>query len=422
MTSFWRIFWLELVALVRSRTVAMLTVFSVAWTLAFPYLLRGDGTAAGAREIDIHYSLGGVFALLVVSILASSAGSIALERSSRRLALTLVRPVSPFAVAFGRVLAYAAAGAAVLAVACAVLCVRLGVDVRCSHVLEPVLPSPHDEAQLMYDAYMKDPETPEAVKKAGKASVVRLLAQRAFDRYEAVPTNASAGWRFDLASLPAPPESLTVRLRFAGQLSMRQDVVGTFRLGTMTGSVSNITQAVLAVPLGGGTATGAVERLAFDNRGRATVMLRPRRDLALLAPADTFGLNLFRAFLALVAVLALVAACGVFLSSALGRPVALFVAFVALVVGEMSPSVVEQYPDELGASVGDRIGLAIARAAAQVTRPVSSLAPLEALAKDECIEPAKVLRLVAVDFALLPVLLSLLAAFVLPRKSDDAGA
>ena len=28
----------------------------------------------------------------------------------------------------------------------------------------------------------------------------------------------------------------------------------------------------------------------------------------------------------------------------------------------------------------------------------------------------------AVDFALLPVLLSLLAAFVLPRKSDDAGA
>ena len=145
-------------------------------------------------------------------------------------------------------------------------------------------------------------------------------------------------------------------------------------------------------------------------------MFRPRKDINLLVPADAFGWNLIRAYAVLVAILAFVVSLGVFLSAGLGRPVALFVAFVTLVVSEMSPSVVSQYPDELETNLADRIGLRITRFAAEVTRPVSSAAPLEALAKDECVEMGEVLRLVAADFLLVPLLLSLLSAFVLPRK------
>ena len=96
----------------------------------------------------------------------------------------------------------------------------------------------------------------------------------------------------------------------------------------------------------------------------------------------------------------------------------MFVAVVMLIVSEMSPSVVQQYPDELETKFVDRIGLYITRFAAEVTRPVSAAAPLEALAKDECVEPAAMLRLAAADLLAVPLFLSLLAALILPRKQD----
>ena len=202
---------------------------------------------------------------------------------------------------------------------------------------------------------------------------------------------------------------------------MRQDIRGTFTLGDYQGVVSNITQAVLTIPLTFKTSQTfqtSQTSLSFVNEGKSALMLRPRKDINLLVPADAFGLNLMRAYVVLVAILAFVISLGTFLSAGLGRPVAMFVAFVMLIVSEMSPSVVEQYPDELETKLIDRIGLYITRFAAEVTRPVSAAAPLEALAKDECVEPTAMLRLAAADLLAVPLFLSLLAALVLPRKQD----
>jgi len=272
----------------------------------------------------------------------------------------------------------------------------------------------------MYESYMADPETPEAVRKAKRSVVLRLLAQRAADRYDTIPTNSTATWKFDFSSLIPHPSSLLVRMRFTNQMELRQDVRGIFRLAGMSATVSNITQAVAEIPLKGtsGGPSGTAE-LAFDNRGVSALMLRPRKDLQVLVPADGFGWNLLRAFLGMIAVLSLIVSAGVFLSCALGRPVALFVAFVTLIVGEMSPSVVEQYPDELETDPLDRIGLYITRFASEVTRPVSSLQPLESLAGDECVEPRKVAKTVLADILVIPLVFSLLSAFVLPRKQEE---
>ena len=419
MISFWRIFWLELVALTRSKTVLLLTAASAAWMLAFPYLAKGDGTEEGARVLGIHYSLGGVFVLLVVALLASATGCLASERAAKRLQLTLVRPVRHFSIAFGKIVAQVAVGAFVLAVACGILAAQMDLSRPCNHVLSPVLPSPREEAKTMYDVFMNDPDTPAAAKKAKKEVVLRLLTQRAVDHYQTIPTNSTVTWKFDPSSLIPHPSSLSVRMRFTNQFEMRQDVIGDFRLGDMRGAVSNITQAVLTVPLAGSLTNAASATLSFENRGKSTLMLRPRKDIHLLLPADAFGWNLLRAYLGMVAVLMLVVSLGVFLSASLGRPVALFVAFVALIVGEMSPSVIQQYPDELETNVADRIGLYITRFAVEVTRPVSTLSPLESLANDECVEPQGLLKTVCGDVLVLPVLLSLLAAFILPRKQEE---
>ena len=411
---------LELLALVRTRTVAMLSVAALAWMVAFPHFVRGDGTAEGVRELTIHFSLGGVFALLVVALLASATGSVAKERAERRLQLTMVRPVRYFTIVLGKIAAHVVVGAFVLALACAALAFRTDLSAPCSHVLKPVMPSPQEEARAMYAAYMADTNTPAAVRAAKKSVVLRLLANRAVDRYETMPTNAVTTWRFRGVE---GSDGLAVRMRFTNQLEMRQDVRGEFRLGTLSAVVSNITQAVLTMPLvqsaGGGEAPRGEVELSFSNKGKTALMLRPRRDIELLMPADAFWRNLLRAYVEMVSILSIVVAFGVALSCGLGRPVALFVAFVALVVGEMSPSVIEQYPDELETKAVDRVGLAITRFAAEVTRPVSSLSPLEKLAKDECVERREAARLVVLNLLLLPVVLSLLSAFILPRKQDD---
>jgi len=386
--------------------------------------VRTDGTAEGAWRLCVQYSLGGVFVLLLVALLASATGSVARERAAKRLQLTLVRPVRYFSIALGKILAHVTVGAVVLAAAC-LMTISPAAGRRCHHVLSPVLPSPHEEAQAMYEAYMRDPSTPEAVKKAKKDVVVRLLTQRAVDRYETIPTNSTMTWQFDFSPVQPStfnlqPPSLSVRMRFTNQMEMRQDVRGTFRLGGLSAAVSNITQAVLSVPLTGAAAgpRGTAE-LSFDNRGTAALMLRPRKDLNLLVPADAFVWNLLRAFLGMVAVLSLTVSVGVFLSCSLGRPVALFVAFVVLTVGEMSPSVSEQYPDGLETDPIDRIGLCMTRFSAKVTRPISSLQPLTALAADECVEVREVAKALLSDLVAFPLVFSLLAAFVLPRKQDD---
>ena len=111
--------------------------------------------------------------------------------------------------------------------------------------------------------------------------------------------------------------------------------------------VSNITQTAVTVPLHLCQLEWNHDVLSFRNMGDKPVMLRPRQDVELLVPADSFAWNLFRSYIVMVSVLALVAAFGVFLGSGLSRPVALFVAFVSLIVVEMGPSVIEQYPDSL---------------------------------------------------------------------------
>ena len=95
----------------------------------------------------------------------------------------------------------------------------------------------------------------------------------------------------------------------------------------------------------------------------------------------------------------------------------MFVAFVSLIVVEMGPSVIEQYPDSLETDAVDRFGLTIVRAVETCVKPPSALAPLSKLAADDCVEPKDALGMFAADFVLGPLVLSLLAAFVMRRKT-----
>lgn len=423
MTSLLRIFWLEVTALVRSWTAAILLALSLGWMFAAKRLLVTDSTAEGAREMLVRYGLGGVFALLVVSVLATATGSIASEREAKRLQLTQVRPVSPFAIAWGKFLALSAVAAAVLALPCAALLLQSDFSgLVCSHVYRPQMESPADEALKMYDVFMADPETPPEAKKAKKSVVLRLLEQRAKDNYQTVGTNETAVWAFpglhDWAADNADVD-LSVRLKFSNDFDMRDDVRGTLAADGFVGVVSNITQTAIIVPLFRGECAAERDAVAFRNEGRAPVMLRPRQDVELLVPADSFAWNLLRSYVVMVSVLAFVAAFGIFLGAGLSRPVALFTAIVMLAVSEMSPSVVEQYPDQLETDRVDRIGLAMTRLVERGTKSVSSLSPLSSLAEGDCVERGDVADTFALDFIVLPLALCLLSGILIRRKQEQ---
>lgn len=419
MKGFLAIFLNEFRAILRSKTLVLLLVAGVAWMFVAPRLFTGDGTTEGLREISLHYSLGGVAALLAVSLLIAATGSIAKERAEKRLALTMVRPVRYFSIALAKTFAYVVCGALVLAV-CAPIELLRQPDVRCRHVLRPVMPSPQQEAEEMYAYYMASSNTPAKVKATKKAVVLRLLANRAKDRYDTIATNACWNWRFDLGDdVKYSPDYLpTARFRFSASLGQRDDVIGRLGIGCCRASVSNLTQAVLEFPMQLTQRPLTEGDLVFRNEGKAPVMLRPRRDVELLLPADAFGWNLLRAYLELVGMLSLLVSFGVFLGASLGRPSALFVAIAVLLLSEMAPSVIEQYADELETSRSDAVGLAITRATADLTRPLSALRPMEALSLDECVEPREVARVLVFDVVLLPLLFAFLSALVIPRKQD----
>ena len=423
MISLWRIFWLEVVALVRSWTALMLFVASLGWMFAAGRLLVTDATEDGAREMLVLYGLGGVFALLVVVGLALATGTIATEREAKRLQLTQVRPVSGLAIAWGKFFALTTVAAAVLAPPCLTLLFSSEFSGRrCSHVYRPVLESPKEEAAKMYDAYMADPETSPMVKKAKKSVVLRILEQRAKDHYQTVRTNETASWTFPVKDVSAgfsPSDAAlpSVRFKFSNSFSMRDDVRGTVAANGLVGIVSNITQTAVVVPLEMCERDCDPGVVSFSNSGDKPVMLRPRQDVELLLPADSFAWNLLRSYVVMVSILALVAALGVFLGAGLSRPVALFVAFVSLVVVEMGPSVVEQYPDNLETDAVDRIGLSIVRAVQTCAKPPSALSPLSKLASDDCVEAKDALETFAADFLLAPLVLSLLSALAMRRKT-----
>ena len=416
MTSLLRIFCLELTALVRTWTAQMLVLASLAWFVAADRLLVADSTAEGHREMLVRYGLGGVFAILVVALLSAATGAIASEREARRLQLTQVRPVSAFSVAWGKFLALAAVGAVALAPPCAILALSPdSAGRRCHHVSRPVMESPRAEAEKMYDIYMADPETPPEAKKAKKAVVLRLLEQRAKDNYLPIQTNETVSWTFPVRN--TAPSS--VRLRFSNDFDMREDVRGEIAADGLCGVVSNITKTAVTVPLRRSPVRCEPGVLTFRNTGAGAVMLRPRQDVELLSDADSFAWNMLRAYVVMLSVLSLAVAFGVFLGAGLSRPVALFTAIVFLAVGEISPTVVDQYPDQLETDLVDSVGLAVTRVVERSTRPVSALSPLSLVAGDDCVEPSDAAAAFALDFALLPALLCAMAAFLVRRKQEQ---
>lgn len=412
-------------ALVRGHVLTLLLVATALAHLLLPALVRSDGTAEGWREMFVRAVPGTTYAFTVIALLACACGFFAQERERFRLSLTVVRPVSAFAVAFGKWVALCLAAGLVYSFSAALTLARVPAPPPCMHHFAPTLPPPVEKAREMMDEYLANPKTPEFVKKAPRSAVLRLLTNKELDRYDVVRSGKSISWPFD-ASL-ANVTNMLVRVRFATQFDLRSPLEGVFTLGDFAAVVSNKTQSVVDVPLKREEKVERVEKgereenvegleLKFSNTGKELVMLRPRRDLEVLVPADSFGMNLARAVVQMLVVTALLSAFGLFLSSAFSRTVSIFTSLVTVAVALMAPSVVMQFPDEIETTFSNKIGLLITRTVYAFTSTAGEMEPVSALATDTCIEWGELLKCALVSGVLLPLLLLVATALVVRRK------
>ena len=405
-------------ALVRGHVLTALMALTALAHLLLPAIVRSDGTEAGGREVFLRAVPGSVYMVLCVALLACACGLVARARESHRLALAAVRPVSAGALLFGPLLALVAVAALVLAFNAGLTCARGGWT-DCRHVYAPELDPPEKAARQMLQEILANTNTPQEVRSAPRHRLLSILIGREVDRYESIPPGRDRTWPFpdEAASVP---EGVVARIRFSTQFNMRASLSGVVTLGPWSAVVSNNTQSVLEIPLSRPPDQGAGwdTKLKFRNTGKSTVMLRPRRDVEVLTPADSFGMNMLRATCEMLCVVTFLCAFGLFLSTALSRPVAVFTALVALVVTEMAPAVLEQYPETLDLPLSDRIGLWLSRGVAFATSAVSGPQPVSDLATGTCVEWSALGHAALVDAVVAPLVLLSLAAYLVRRRAS----
>ncbi len=407
-------------ALLRGHVLTALLALTALAHLLLPALVRSDGTETGESELFLRVVPGSVYVVLCVALLACACGLVARARESHRLALAMVRPVSAGAVVLGPLMALVAVAAIVLAFNAGLTCARGGwADSR--HVYKPELEPPEVAARQMLQEILASTNTSEEIRSVPQHKLLSILIEHETDRYEIIRPGGSIELPFPAEAAEAP-DGVTVRIYFSTRFNLRANLSGIVSFGKWSAAVTNNTQSFLEIPLAVAQERDPPEegapKLVFRNTGRSEVMFRPRRDVELLTPADSFNMNMVRASCEMLCVIAFLCAFGLFLSAALSRPVAIFSALVALAVTEMAPSVLAQCPETLDLSLTDRIGLWLSRRVVFATSAVAEPEPLSNLATGTYIKWANVGRAVLVDAVVAPLVLLSIAAFIVRRRAS----
>lgn len=435
---------LALRASLRTRMVLALLVLLGVCVAVLPGVIRGDGTPEGELHILLTYTLGFVFGLLCLATLWSACALFAAEIDSARMQLSAVKPVPALAFWAGKWLALLALNAVLLAAAYAGVygqvrwrMARRGWDVMehpvSRRVARPVLPTPKEEAREMYASLKAQGALPEG---RSERAVLRVLEEKAHERYDVVNPDEEMRWRFRLARPVGAGQAVTARIRFDTEFSTREHVTGVCRLRCLdvpgpavevalddfTRSEIEFAVDTRAFGLGGGQRPAAAREfeLTFrhtgDLRRAAGLMLRSRQDVALLMPGGSFEANLARAALVQWSVLALLAAFGLTLSACFSLPVAAFVATVLLVLAMVGNSVVKVVSEEDEKALKNRVGIWVSRGVHEVSRRAMQADPLGAVTRGERVEDRLLAASLVWNGLLVPLVFAAAGSWVLRRR------
>jgi hypothetical protein len=417
--------WLTWKAALRFRLFPVIAALLLVAVVGLPVLIKDDGTARGFTQILLTYTLGAITALLGLSTLWLSCGTLARDIEECQMQVVAVKPIARWQIWLGKWLGLMSLNAALLALSGAgVFFLLQWRATRLPAAEQAVLrneilvsrgsareANPEKEIEARADELLRDRVKQTPVDNKDLPEMRKQFVEQLKAGYQVVPPGYTRQWDIDLglAAKSLRDQPLQVRVKFnAAAKSASGTFAGFWQAGpdpklplwrSEPMSLAPDTFHEFPIPAN-----------LFDKKGVVTIWFLNANDTTLLFPLNDglellyheggFGLNFARGLGIIFCWMALLAALGLAAASYLSFPVAAFfslgVLTMALSSGTLS-SVVEQgtmaaFATENGVSnrtLADAVVVPFFRAALAVINLVRGFSPVEALSSGRSISWAQ---------------------------------
>lgn len=356
--------WLTWKAAFRFRLFLVVAVLLLASVVGLPLLLKDDGTARGFTQILLTYTLSTVAALLGLSTLWLSCGTLARDIEEQQMQMLVVKPVPRWQIWLGKWLGIITLDAALLAISGICICgllewraTRLPPEEQAvlrsqilvargslkekdwnadiDKVTEKVLAEREKQAQTASQTTLND---------ADRAEARKMIREQVKAQYEGIPGGNVRVWEINLGlrRLFLHDRPLQVRFKFNSAV---KSPTGTF-IGLWQVGVPQKTDAWRSDPMSLSPDSFhefEIPANLFDDKGLLTIaffnppenptLLFPIEDgFEVLYPEGGFALNFARGLGIILCWMALLSAVGLACASFLSFPVAAFCSLAVLTV------------------------------------------------------------------------------------------
>jgi len=351
--------WLTWKAALRFKLFLVIAVLLILAVAGLPLVIRDDGTARGFTQIILTYTLSAITALLGLSTLWLSCGTLARDIEECQIQVVATKPIARWQIWLGKWLGIISLNAALLAISGA--CVYGLLEWRANKLpadeqkvlREQVLVARGSAKEKSNDAEI-DVETGRILQERLKSSPVetanipevrRQIREQVKADFQLVPPGYSREWRIDLgfAKNFLRDKPLQLRVKFN---SANKSPSGTFDALWQVGvpETTNFWRTETPMSLAPDTFhefeipanlfdTNGVMTIVFVNPNNTSLLFPLEDGMEVLYPEGGFVLNFARGLGIIFCWMALLAALGLTAASFLSFPVATFFSLALLAIG-----------------------------------------------------------------------------------------
>ncbi|MEY2466958.1 MAG: hypothetical protein QOD03_1479 [Verrucomicrobiota bacterium] len=349
--------WLTWKAAFRFRLFLVIAVLLLAAVVGLPILIKDDGTARGFAQILLTYTLSVITALLGLSTLWLSCGTLARDIEECQMQVVAVKPIARWQIWLGKWLGIMSLNAALLALSGASVygllqwratrlpaneqkVLRNEVLIARGSAREANMDAEIDQEteQVLQEQLKKSPVT-----KADLPEVRRQIREQVKAAYQVVPSRAIRLWKIDFGfrKNALRDQPLQLRVKFN---SAEKSPTGTFTALWHVGvpqktrlwesepmSLAPDTVHEFEIPAGLIDDAGVLT-IQFLNPNDTSLLFSLEDGMEVLFREGNFGLNFVRGLGIIFCWMALLAAMGLAAASLLTFPVAAFFSLAMLVM------------------------------------------------------------------------------------------
>jgi hypothetical protein len=414
--------WLTWKAALRFKLFLVIAALLILAVVGLPLIIKDDGTARGFTQILLTYTLSAVTALLGLSTLWLSCGTLARDIEECQIQVVATKPIARWQIWLGKWLGIMSLNALLLALSAAciygLLQWRAGkLPAEEQKILrEQVLVARGSAKEQNYDAQI-DSETERIlqgrlktspVEKVDLPEVRKQIRERVKADFQLVPPSYTRQWQIDLgfAKNFLRDKPLQLRVKFN---SAEKSPSGTFLALWQVGVPETAKLWRTEIPMSLAPDTFhefEIPANLFDDKGVLTILfLNPNRTsllfpledgMEVLYPEGSFALNFARGLGIIFCWLALMAALGLAAASFLSFPVATFFSLALLTVVMSSGTLADAIDtgsvvagnEETGAaghSVADMVLIPMFKGILVVVQLMQNFSPIDSLSSGRSI-------------------------------------